>query len=198
MGLIDKVELPAKLRFDFPTGIVVISCVARGGGRPNLMTAGAISHACIDPPMLGVAVGHSRYTYQVLSHADGFVVNVPSQDQVELVDYCGCVSGREVDKYDLCGLTPLPSLRIVSPGIAEFPINIECALRTSVVLGSHTYFFGEIVAVRCAAEVLDENGQIDPLRLRPMAAFLENYWSLGSPLLRFGDSHSSSMERVRG
>jgi len=190
-----KVSLPAKLRFDFPTGIVVISCAAGPGSRPNLMTAGAITHACTDPPMLGVAVGHSRYTYEVLSQADGFVVNIPTREQAEVTDLCGCVSGREVDKFALCGLTPLPSLHIASPGIAEFPINIECALRTSVVLGSHTFFFGQIVAVRCAEEVLDKCGHIDPARLRPLTAFGESYWSLGEAVLDFGAARRSTPSR---
>jgi flavin reductase (DIM6/NTAB) family NADH-FMN oxidoreductase RutF len=182
----DKIALPPRLRLDFPTGIVVISCASPAAPRPNLMTAGAISHACIDPPMLGVAVGHTRYTYPLMTAADGFVVNVPSRDQALAVDICGSVSGREVDKYARCGLTPLPSARIASPGIAEFPINIECALRTSVDLGSHTFFFGEIVAVHCAAAVLDAAGRIDPGRLRPLAAFLDSYWELGAPALSFG------------
>jgi flavin reductase (DIM6/NTAB) family NADH-FMN oxidoreductase RutF len=151
-----------------------------------LMTAGAISHACIDPPMLGVAVGHSRYTWQLMSRADGFVVNVPSRDQVEAVDLCGSVSGRDVDKYELCGLALLPSVHIASPGIAEFPINIECAIRRSVDLGSHTYFFGEIVAVHCAASILDADGQIDRHKLRPLAAFLDRYWEIGDAALPFG------------
>ena len=189
----DRVELPPKLRFDFPTGIVVISCVAPPA-RPNLMTAGAISHACIDPPMLGVAVGHSRYTYELMSHADGFVVNVASRDQAHVVDLCGSVSGRDVDKYAYCGLTPLPSLRIASPGIAEFPLNIECALRTSVALGSHTYFFGEIVTVRCTPDVLAPDGRIAAGELRPVVGFLDSYWNLGGPVLRFGGAERPSRD----
>jgi flavin reductase (DIM6/NTAB) family NADH-FMN oxidoreductase RutF len=182
----NKIDLPPKLRFDFPTAIVVISCAARDGGPPNLMTAGAVTHACIEPPMLGVAVSHQRHTYQVISRADGFVVNVPSRDQAEIVDYCGSVSGRDVDKFRACGLTPQPSTRIASPGIAEFPINIECAMRTSVVLGSHTFYFGEIVAVHCAASVANEAGGIDRDRLQPLTAFLDSYWTIGEPVLKFG------------
>jgi flavin reductase (DIM6/NTAB) family NADH-FMN oxidoreductase RutF len=189
----EKVELGPKLRFDFPTGMVVISCVAPAA-LPNLMTAGAISHACIDPPMLGVAIGHSRHTYELMSRADGFVVNAASSDQAHLVDLCGGVSGRDVDKYAYCGLTPLPSLRIASPGVTEFPLNIECALRTSVVLGSHTYFFGEIVAVRCARDVLAPDGLVDARKLRPVVGFLDSYWTLGEPVLKFGEAERLSRD----
>jgi len=183
-----KVSLSPKLRFDFPTGIVIVSCCAGTAGRPNLLAVGAVSHACIDPPMLGIAIGHSRYSYEVISRSDGFVVNSPSEDQVEIVDYCGSVSGREVDKFRECGLTPLPSTEISSPGILEFPLNIECAIRKSVNLGSHNFYFGEIVAVRCDESILDDDGNIDKQKFRPMSAFLDSYWSLGDPLIGFGST----------
>jgi len=183
-----KVELPPKLRFDFPTGIVVVSCSADTTGRPNLIAVGAVSHACIEPPMLGIAIGHSRYSYKVISRSDGFVVNCPSEDQVEILDYCGSVSGREIDKFRECGLTPLPSMKISPPGIIEFPLNIECAIRKSVDLGSHSFFFGEIVAVHCDESILDDEGGIDKRKFRPMSAFLNSYWSLGDPVIKFGST----------
>jgi len=183
-----KVNLSPRLRFDFPTGIVVVSCSAGPADRPNLLAVGAVSHACIEPPMLGIAIGHSRYSHEVISRADGFVVNSPSEDQVGIVDYCGSVSGREVDKFKECGLTPFPSTKISSPGILEFPLNIECAIRKSVNLGSHNFYFGEIVAVHCDESILDSEGKIDERKFCPMSAFLNSYWSLGDPLIGFGST----------
>jgi hypothetical protein len=70
---------------------------------------------------------------------------------------------------------------------------------TSVGLGSHTYFFGQIVAVRCSVEVLTADGRIDPDRLQPMAGFLDSYWSLGDPVLMFGAASTlAANERQKG
>ena len=184
-----KVELPPRLRFDFPTRIVVVSCSADTTGRPNLIAVGAVAHACKEPPMLGIAIGRSRYSYEVISRSDGFVVNCPSEDQVEILDYCGSVSGRDVDKFRACNLASLPSTRIASPGIIEFPLNIECAIRKSVDLGSHSFFFGEIVAVHCDESILDSEGGIDKSKFRPMSAFLNSYWRLGDPIIKFGSTN---------
>ena len=186
-----KVDLLPKLRFDFPTGIVVVSCLAKGQDRPNLIAIGAVSHACINPPMLGIAIGHMRYTHKVISHSDGFVVNVPSRNQVEIVDYCGSVSGRKVDKFKACGLTLFPSSKVSSPGILEFPINIECAIHKSVDLGSHNFYLGEIVAFHCDESILDKRGKIDKEKLQPMCAFLNSYWTLAEPILKFGSVKES-------
>ena len=183
-----KVELPARLRFDFPTGIVVVSCSAGRPEVPNLIAVGAVSHACIEPPMLGIAIGHSRHSHKIISRSDGFVVNCPSEDQVDILDYCGSVSGREIDKFAACGLTSFPSTKISSPGILEFPLNIECAIRKSVELGSHSFFFGEIAAIHCDKSILDNEGKIDKQKFRPMSAFLNSYWGLGAPIIEFGST----------
>jgi len=144
--------------------------------------------------MLGVAVGHVRYTHEIMSHACDFVFNVPSCDQVHVVDICGSVSGRGLDKFDVAGITPMPSVRITSPGIAEFPVNIECAIRHAVDLGSHTFYFGEIVTVRCGRAVLTSKGTIDSVKLAPMTAFQKSYWSVGEALLGF---HTTQSEAIK-
>jgi len=94
--------------------------------------------------MWGITIAKVRYSHQIISNSDGFVINVPTRDQVHIVDYCGTVSGRDVDKFKECNLLPLPSEKISAPRILEFPLNIECAIKQSVDLGSHTFFFGEI------------------------------------------------------
>jgi flavin reductase (DIM6/NTAB) family NADH-FMN oxidoreductase RutF len=182
-----KVELPARLRMDFPVPVAVVSCSLEKD-KPNLITVGAVSAASHDPPMWGIAIGHTRYSYRIISCSDGFVINVPSEAQAEIVDYCGSVSGRKIDKFKACNLTPLPSARISAPGILEFPLNIECATRKSVDLGSHSFFFGEIMAVHCDEAILNNKGKIDKQKLQPMCAFLNNYWSLGDSILEFGRS----------
>ena len=134
------------------------------------------------------SIGHTRYSYQIISRSDGFVIDVPSKTQAEIVDYCGTFSGKKTDKFKACNLTPFPSTKISSPAILEFPLNIECATRKSVNLGSHSFFFGEIMAVHCDESILDEKGTIDKRKLQPMCAFLNSYWSLGDSVLEFGRS----------
>lgn len=179
-----KVSFPPQLEFHFPCPIVLVTC--GNWAKKNIIAIGAVSHACIDPPMLGVAIGHSRYSYEIMLASDGFVVNVPSKDLIRMVDYCGSVSGRKVDKFAACRLTAVRSSRISAPQILEFPINIECALRNRIELGSHDFFFGEIVAVNVDESVLDDDGKIDKKKLDPMTSFRDSYWSIGEAVGEFG------------
>jgi len=193
-----KVDFVPRLRRDFPYPVVLVSCSLKGD-RPNLIAVGSISHACHVPPILGIAIGHSRHSYRIISHSDGFVVNVPSKTQVGIVDSCGTTSGREIDKFKTCHLTPLPSSRISSPGILEFPINIECAKRKCVNLGSHSFFFGEIVAIHCDESILNDEGEIDKDRLQPLCRFSNGYWDLGEMVLkRIDTSKSAVISLARG
>jgi flavin reductase (DIM6/NTAB) family NADH-FMN oxidoreductase RutF len=179
-----KVEFPAQLEFHFPCPIALVTC--GDWKRGNIIAVGAISHACIDPPMLGIAIGHNRHSYGVMLASDGFVANIPRRDQASIVDYCGSVSGREVDKFTACKITVVKSSKVSAPQILEFPINIECAIRKRIDLGSHDFFFGEIVAVHVDESVLSDDGKIDKRKLDPMTTFRESYWSLGEAIGEFG------------
>ena len=57
-------------------------------------------------------------------------------------------SGRDVDKWKEMNLTPVPSLEVKVPSIAESPVNIECRVHHVEELGSHHMFVAEVVAVQ--------------------------------------------------
>lgn len=68
--------------------------------------------------------------------------------------------------------------------VEEFPINIECKLIKTIELGSHIQFIGEIVEVKISEEVVDEKGNSDIAKLKPIS-FVGNdrgYYGLGDKL----------------
>jgi flavin reductase (DIM6/NTAB) family NADH-FMN oxidoreductase RutF len=79
-------------------------------------------------PIFTVLVRPSRYTYDCIEAAGDFTVNVQRADRKDIPGLCGTLSGRDRDKMAELGLTPLPSRRITSPGIAECPIVFECKM----------------------------------------------------------------------
>lgn len=182
-----KVDLPVQTPMILPGPIVLISC-QRDGCKPNLITIGVISAAGAVPAMMGFAVGHSRHSCKIISQGEDFVINVPSVDLVDIVDYCGGISGRKINKFEACGLTPVPSAKVISPCVGEFPLNIECIKRESVDVGSHDFIFGEIVAIHCDKSIIDGRKKIDKGKLRPMCLYLLRYWEVGKPIIHVGKS----------
>ena len=168
----------------YPVPAVLVTC--GHGEQANIITIAWTGTLCSKPPQLGIGVRPQRHSHSLIRERGEFVVNVPSERLLEKVDYCGMVSGREVDKFEAAGLTAAPASVLKTPIITECPINIECRVTQIIPLGSHDLFIGEVVAVQIDEEILNERGRIDYGKARPLAFTGDEYWSLGSLLGKYG------------
>jgi flavin reductase (DIM6/NTAB) family NADH-FMN oxidoreductase RutF len=168
----------------FPAPAVLVTC---GLERPNIITLAWAGTVCSDPPAVEIGVRPERFSHGLIVEGGEFVVNLPRANQVAALDYCGQVSGRSVDKWAACGLTPTPASKVRVPLIAECPIALECRVTQRVSLGSHDLFIGEVLAVQASQEVLDERGRVDFERAQLLAYVGVCYYGLGERLGRYGD-----------
>jgi len=156
-------------------------------GRANIITLGEVFNISIkNPVILGIAIAKPRYSHELISAWGEFVVNLPPASLVEIVDRCGTVSGREVDKFAQFHLTPAPAEKVRPPLIAECPISIECRVIAIQEIGDHDLFLGEAVAEHVAEDALDEDGKIIVEKLDPLCYLHGQYWSCGKKLNRHG------------
>lgn len=155
-------------------------------GRPNVMTAAWAGLCCSQPPCVSVALRRATLTHGNILARRAFTISIPSESQVRAVDYCGLVSGQEVDKFRVTGLTPRPSQLVDAPYVDEFALVLECRLYQSLELGLHTLFVGEILDVKADETILDTQGRTDPERLRPLifAPDTQAYYGLGEFVAR--------------
>ena len=184
-----KTTLPLSWKnlWPLPATTVLVSCVGNAG-IPNIITIGASGIACARPPLISLAFGTSRYSLQLIKETGDFVVNVPSSEQAVITDWCGRVSGKDVDKFKEGGLTPGESLKVTSPYIVECPVNIECTLWQIVSCGSHDLVLGEIQQVHIDTALLNEDGDaLDPSKFNPLVSLQTEYWDLGKPLGKWGE-----------
>lgn len=171
-----------------PVPAVLVSCGGSRGWKPNLITIAWAGTVCSDPPMLSISVRPERYSHDIISETGEFVVNIPSLKQTRAVDWCGVVSGRDVDKFAHSGLTPAPALKVQSPIVLESPVNIECRLTQSLPLGSHTLFLAEVISVQVSAPLVNAKGRLC-LEKGGLLAFAHgHYFALGRHLGHFGFS----------
>jgi len=136
-------------------------------GRATAMTASWTGVCCSQPPCVYFSARGSRYTHGCVVVRKAFTVNIPSQHQAATVDYLGTASGRKVDKLQVAGITAVPSGHVDAPFIQEFPLIMECKLVNTLELGTHSMFFGEIMDVKCDADVLNADGSVDVAKLQP-------------------------------
>jgi flavin reductase (DIM6/NTAB) family NADH-FMN oxidoreductase RutF len=116
------------------------------------------------------------------------VVNIPTEDILEETDFCGMVSGENVDKFSETGLTPEPAEKVKPPLIRECPVNIESILKKKIPLGAHHLFIGEIVRVHVDKEVLDDKERIDFTKVAPFVFNQDEYWNLHQKIGVYGFS----------
>ena len=109
----------------YPLPVVMVS-VCDKAGRSNIITIGWAGTICTNPPMVSISVRPERYSYDILKETGEFVINLTTKDLAWATDYCGVKSGRQVDKFKECSLTPIPGQHVKAPMIKESPVNIEC------------------------------------------------------------------------
>jgi flavin reductase (DIM6/NTAB) family NADH-FMN oxidoreductase RutF len=136
-------------------------------GKPNMMTIAWGGICCSQPPCIAVSIRQVTHTYGNIVGRKAFTVNIPSAELIKEADYVGTVSGKNVDKFALTGLTPVRSDLVDAPYVKEFPLVIECKLLHIVEIGLHTQFVGEIMDIKAEEAVLGENGMADILKVRP-------------------------------
>ncbi len=143
-------------------GPVPAALVACGSGSENnIITLAWVGVVNSSPPLISAAVRPNRYSYELIKNSGEFTVNIPSVEQVDLVDRCGTLSGRDMNKFETFGLTPARGLLTAAPMIEECPISMECRLHQALELGSHTAFIGEVISSYVSEEMITDKGRID-------------------------------------
>lgn len=128
-----------------PCMVVLVSCQGNDG-KPNVSTISEGGVLCNHPPVIGISITRSHLSYKQIRETGEFVINVPSEDLLWETDVCGCISGRKKDKFELTGLTLIPSSVVKVPSIKECPVNIECKVKHILDMGIDSLFIAEVVA----------------------------------------------------
>ncbi|MGL5277533.1 MAG: flavin reductase family protein [Cetobacterium sp.] len=142
-----------------PVPAVVITSRNKDGIN-NAFTVAWTGTICTNPPMLSISIRPERLSYEYIKETMEFTVNLPNTFQVRETDYCGVISGRDVDKIKHLGLTAKPGEHVSSPYLEEFPINIECKVKQIIPLGTHDLFLAEVVGSHINKNIIDEKGKI--------------------------------------
>ena len=116
------------------------------------------------------------------------MINLTNESLVQACDYCGVVSGRDVDKFAKTGLTPIPMEHVHAMGIDESPVNMECKITEKRELGSHTMFIAEVVGVTVDDQYMDETGKFHINESGLVMYSHGEYFALGKKLGKFGYS----------
>ena len=165
----------------FPRPVVLIG--ANVNGKPNFEPLAYISSVEDKPPLISIASYETHFTNIGIKENGTFSVNTPSEEIIEGTDYCGIVSGKEVDKSEVFEVFygDLKS----APMISKAPLNLECKVIKTLVIkdltGSekgHELFIGEVVNAYAEEKYLTD-GVPDISKINTFTYSMKQYWKVG-------------------
>ncbi|MDQ0378352.1 flavin reductase family protein [Amycolatopsis thermophila] len=188
----------------FGTPVVLVSTVD-GHGTANLAP---ISSAF----WLGwrgiLGIGASSQTVRNLRATGECVLNLPSVEQVGAVDRLARTTGTpsiresklrrgyryEKDKFGVAGLTPVASVTVAAPRVAECPVAMEAVVEaihpvaadSEDLCGNVLCFEVRVRKVHVHKEIrmAGTTDRIDPDRWRPLIMSFQEFYGLGGKLHR--------------
>ncbi len=103
-----------------------------------------------------------------------FVVNMVTEETVERMNLTSQAADPEIDEFELCGLTKVPSVLIKPARVAESPVQFECRLVHHYQLEGHknggaVIMIGRIVMFHFDDKILLDNYKINMEKYRPVA-----------------------------
>jgi flavin reductase (DIM6/NTAB) family NADH-FMN oxidoreductase RutF len=140
------------------------------------------------PPRTYIAVRPERFSYELIKQSGVFVINLTTADMVKATDYCGVVSGKNINKFEQCGLKTQSATKVDVPVLTDSPLALECVVREVIPMETHHLFVADIVAVDVEESLLDKEGKLH-LNRAGLAAYAHGeYFALGDKLGKFGFS----------
>jgi len=134
---------------------------SRLGEKTNVMTAAWQMPVSSKPMLVAVALGHERFSHGLITESREFVINIPHLELIKEVVCCGTHTGRDMDKFTFCKITPVKAQKVDAPLIMECIGNIECRLYSYHEAGDHTIFVGEVVAASVREGIFDDYLRVD-------------------------------------
>ena len=194
----------------FGTPVALISTL-NPDGTPNLApmsSAWWLGWSC----MLGL--GQMGQTSDNLIRTRECVINLPSEDQVSLVDRLALTTGKdpvpekkrswgyryEGDKFGVSGFTSMPSERVGPPRVRECPVQMEGIVHEYRTFGKNVNanaFEVHIVKLHVEESLLVGEKHIDPVRWRPLMMSFCRFFGLGNEVHPSRLAESDFMKFVR-
>jgi flavin reductase (DIM6/NTAB) family NADH-FMN oxidoreductase RutF len=125
-------------------GPVVLLTTARKG-RANVMTMSWHTMVEFEPPLVACVVSSANYSFAALRATGECVIAIPAVELASKVVQVGNSSGRNCDKFEAIGLTPLPAQCVAPPLIAECFANLECKVSDTRLTNKYNLFVLEVL-----------------------------------------------------
>lgn len=165
------------------TGGPVTVVTASYRGRHN---ATPVAYAMVlsqRPPLIGITMHPSRYSFDIIRKTDEFALNFPGRDLLHHVQYLGSLSGAEYDKLELTKLPHFRARRLNTVLLEGCVAWIECALEDTIEMGDHFLLIGRVVAVQAEEDAFSDHWLLEDNDAKPLHYLGGNSYSMLSEVM---------------
>jgi len=156
-------------------------------GKPNFMALAWVNVVEYKPPLFAISSYETHHTNIGIKENGTFSINIPSEGMVEVADYVGLVSGKEIDKSEVFEVF-YGDLK-TAPMITHAPVNMECKVVKTIATKDltdaekgHEIFIGKVINAYVDDYYLT-NEIPDISKIKPFVFSIDNnYWKIGEHL----------------
>ena len=112
------------------------------------------------PPLMLTVLEKGIFTEELLLSSKEFVINVVGEPMAEKVLACGRSHGKDTNKFEKVGLSPLGSKNVQAPHLKESLAHIECRVIAQHPYDSVTIYVGEVLYAEVEQDFWDGKGLI--------------------------------------
>ena len=145
-------RLRRRVLWSLPAGLYVLG--SRAGPRRNLMTVSWVTQVAQTPKLIGVGVKQKAVTHDLLVDGGIFALNLLARRDRALVrHFVKPVEDVDIDEDSGLGTmngVPVTTAPTGAPLLAAAAAWLDCEIRHTLPLGSHTWFVGEVTDVAVA------------------------------------------------
>ncbi len=139
-----------------------------------------------NPPMLVFSparsgkTGATKNTHDNVLDVAECVVNIAPYSILYQMNLAAHMYPKGVDEFAKSGLTPLPSVTVKPPRVAECYVQMECIVKQVIETGqgggAGNLVICEVTMMHIDEKVLDAEGSIDPVKMDYIARMGKQYW----------------------
>ncbi len=145
-------------------------------GKPNLSPFSFFNAFGVNPTTLIFSPSRrgrdntNKHTYENVKEVPEVVINVVTREIVQQASLTSTEYSEGVNEFLKSGLTMLPSVKVRPFRVMESPVQFECKVREVIETGDQggagNLVVCEILMMHVDDAILDENGIIDPDKIR--------------------------------
>lgn len=124
--------------------------------------------------------GHTKNTHDNALEVPECVVNIAHYEMLYQMNLAAHMYPKGTNEFLKSGLTPLPSVTVKPPRVAEAFVQMECKVKQVIETGqgggAGNLIICEVTMLHIDEKVLDAEGSIDPNKMNYIARLGKQFW----------------------